>query len=513
MARQFEISIDPEHIHDQEHIRRLVDKSPACRWDSFQILRRSIDARRGSPRFILQVELAPRRPAPVFHFDRVPDHPAVIVVGAGPAGLFAALELIQMGIKPIVLERGEKVEERRKSIARLLRNGDLNPEGNYCFGEGGAGAFSDGKLYTRSGKRGDISRLLHLLVFHGACADILIDAHPHIGSEKLPPLIVKIRQTILDCGGEIHFGAVVTDLIIDNQAVRGVRLNDGSRRDADAVILAVGHSARHIFEKLHARGIMLEAKPIAIGVRVEHPQPLIDAIQYRQRPRHPNLPPATYRLTCQSQGRGVYSFCMCPGGMIVPTSTCEGELAVNGMSFSGRRGPFANAGLVVELRAEDLDDTAPDSPFGFMALQQRLERAAFIMAGGKGQQAPAQRMRDFIQSKVSSNLPPTSYRQGVVSSPLHELLPPAVVSRLRQGFTIFDRRLKGFMSDEALLIAIETRTSSPVRIPRDSGTLMHPQIQGLFPCGEGAGHAGGITSSAMDGQRAARHAARFLLGA
>jgi uncharacterized protein len=510
LARQLEICVDPDDINDPGHIRRKILQKAPEGFESYRILRRSIDARRSRARFKLQVELDPDAAPPEFHFAPVPSHPCVAIVGAGPAGYFAALELIERGIRPIVLEQGQKVEARRKSIARLLRRGEVHPQANYCFGEGGAGAFSDGKLYTRSNKRGDIQRLLHLLVLHGACPDILVDAHPHIGSNRLPAVIQRIRQTIGDCGGDLHFNAAVTDLIITDRAVSGVRLQDGSEIHAPAVILAVGHSARNIYEKLHAAGIALEPKPLAIGVRVEHPQKLIDAIQYRQSPRHPNLPPATYALTCQSQGRGVFSFCMCPGGMIVPTATGPGELAVNGMSYSGRRGPFANAGLVVELRPEDVDDFEARRPFGYLVLQQALESRAFAMGGAKGQQAPAQRMADFMAGKISSSLPPTSYLPGLVPGPLHELLPPAIVIRLREALIAFDRRLKGFLTNEALLVAVESRTSAPVRIPRDPETLMHPQVRGLFPCGEGAGYAGGITSSAVDGQRAAQHAAQFV---
>jgi uncharacterized FAD-dependent dehydrogenase len=513
LTRQIEISVDPNDINDSEHVRRKILKQAPGGFESYRIIRRSIDARRSNPRFKLQVELDPDATDPEFHFAPVPAQPAVIIVGAGPAGYFAALELIEQGVKPIVLERGQAVEARRKSIAHLLRRGQVNPDSNYCFGEGGAGAFSDGKLYTRSNKRGDIRRLLHLLVYHGATADILVDAHPHIGSNRLPGLIQRIRKTITECGGEIRFGTTVSDLIIADKAVKGVRLEDGGNVDAHAVILAIGHSARDIYEKLHTAGVALEAKPLAVGVRVEHSQRLIDAIQYRQSPRHPNLPPATYALTCQCQGRGVFSFCMCPGGMIVPTATNTGELAINGMSFSARRGPFANAGLVVELRPEDVDDFEGRKPFGYLDLQRSIEQKAFVMGGAKGQQAPAQRMADFMTGNISDSLPATSYLQGLRSSPLHDLFPESVVSRLRQALVTFGRRMKGFLSDEALLVAVESRTSAPVRIPRNPDTLMHPQVQGLFPCGEGAGYAGGITSSALDGQYVARLAARFIKAA
>jgi uncharacterized protein len=510
LPRRIEICIDPAHIKEPEYIRHKILEQASGAFGSYRIRRRSVDARRSKPRFRLQVELDPDLPVPEFRFAPVPSRPEVIVVGAGPAGYCAALELIEAGVKPVVLERGPEVEVRRKHVAHLLRHGEVSPEANYCFGEGGAGAFSDGKLYTRSHKRGDIDRLLHLMVFHGARPDILIDAHPHIGSNKLPTLIRNFRQTIVDCGGEIHFGAQVADLLISDKEVKGVRLASGDALFADAVILAVGHSARDIYAQLHAAGIAMEAKPLAIGVRVEHPQGLIDAIQYRQRPRHPNLPPATYTLTCQSDGRGIYSFCMCPGGMIVPTATETGELAVNGMSFSGRRGQFANAGLVVEVRPEDVDDFEGRKPFGYLLLQQTLERRAFLMGGAQGQHAPAQRMTDFMTGRISPTLPATSYLPGVASSPLHRLLPDSVVLRLRQALPVFDRRLKGFLSSEALLVAVESRTSAPVRILRDPATLMHPQVRGLFPCGEGAGYSGGITSSALDGQRVARQAVRYL---
>lgn len=514
LPRTFEISLSPDFIDDPAYIERLVlEKAPGAA-GHYRIVKRSIDARRKNPLFVLQVALDP--PAETvaskdsFRFMPVHAPPSVIVVGAGPAGYFAALELIERGIKPIVLEQGEAVRTRRKRIARILRDGTLDPNSNYCFGEGGAGTFSDGKLYTRSTKRGDVGKILQLLVFHGASADILVDAHPHIGSDKLPGVVERIRDTILSCGGEVRFNARAADFLLVHNELKGIHLADGADVYADAVILATGHSARDIYQRLHDNGILIEAKPLAVGVRIEHPQALIDAMMYHHQPRHPKLPAATYRLSCQSDGRGVYSFCMCPGGYIVPTASGPGELAINGMSFSGRNGFFANAGIVVELRPEDLGAFQSLGPFSMLAFQRALEEQTFIMGGGSGQSAPAQRMTDFIGGRISGSLPKTSYLPGVVSSPLHALLPPKVVSRLREAFNIFNRKLKGFLTEEALLVAVESRTSAPIRIPRDPKTLMHPQITRLFPCGEGAGHAGGIVSSAMDGQAVAQQVAQFI---
>lgn len=512
-----DITIPPDFIDDAAYIeRRIMEKAPDAAGGRYRIIKRSIDARRKMPHFVLQVHLDPtplaQAPSLSFDFPSVHDSPPAIVVGAGPAGYFAALELIEQGIRPIVLERGEAVHDRRKRIARILRGETIDPESNYCFGEGGAGTFSDGKLFTRSTKRGDVGKVLNLLVFHGASPDILIEAHPHIGSNKLPAIVSRMRDTLVAYGGEVRFGALVSDFIREGSAVTGVRLADGEFISAEAVLLAAGHSARNLYLRLHEMGICLEAKTIAVGVRVEHPQALIDAMLYHHTPRHPKLPAATYRLTCQCDGRGVYSFCMCPGGYIVPTATGLDELAVNGMSFSGRNGPFANAGIVVELRPEDTGGFPEQGPFAMMAFQRALEKKAFEMGGGKDQIAPAQRMIDFIKGAISRHLPDTSYLPGIVSAPLHDLFPPPVTRRLREAFGIFNRKLKGFLSEEALLIAVESRTSSPIRIPRDPETLMNPDLTGLFPCGEGAGHAGGIVSSAMDGQHAAQQAAAFLKG-
>jgi uncharacterized protein len=510
-----EITVPPDFIDDAAYIeRRILEKAPEAA-GCYRIVKRSVDARRKAPHFVLKVAVhpAPETDASNTSFRFMPVHsgPSVIVVGAGPAGYFAALELIECGIKPIVLEQGEDVTARRKRIAGLLRGGELAPDSNYCFGEGGAGTFSDGKLYTRATKRGDVGKILQLLVFHGASAEILVDAHPHIGSNKLPAVVERIRETILSCGGEVHFSARVTGFLLENNELKGVRLSDGTLLSADAVILATGHSARDIYRKLHDSGILIEAKPLAVGVRVEHPQALIDALLYHHQPRHPKLPAATYRLACQCDGRGVYSFCMCPGGYIVPTATTPNELVINGMSFSGRNGPFGNAGVVVELRPEDLGEFQSQGPFSMMAFQQMLEEKAFAMGGGASQIAPAQRMTDFIRGRISGHLPKTSYLPGVLSSPLHELLPPSVVHRLRQAFDIFNQKLKGFLTEEALLVAVESRTSAPIRIPRTPQTLMHPQMTRLFPCGEGAGYAGGIVSSAMDGRAVAQRVADFLI--
>lgn len=513
-TRTFEITISPDFIDDAAYIeRRILEKAPDAT-GHYRIVKRSIDARRKIPHFVLQVALTPaaeRDPSEIsFRFMPVCAPPAVIVVGAGPAGYFAALALIERGIKPIVLEQGDAVHIRRKRIAGLLRSGALEPTSNYCFGEGGAGTFSDGKLYTRATKRGNVGKILQLLVYHGAATDILVDSHPHIGSNKLPAIIKQIRNTILSCGGEIHFNAKVTDFLLEDMTMKGVLLSKGTQITANAVILATGHSARDIYHTLHKRGILIESKPLAVGVRVEHPQALIDSLMYHHSPRHPKLPAATYRLACQCDGRGVFSFCMCPGGHIVPTATGPNELAINGMSFSGRNGPLANAGIVVELRPEDIGEFEARGPFAMLSFQQALEEKAFAMGGGAAQIAPAQRMTDFMKGLISSSLPRTSYLPGVVSRPLHELFPAPVTKRLQQAFGLFNRKLKGFLTEEALLVAVESRTSAPVRIPRHPLTLMHPQIAGLFPCGEGAGYAGGIVSSAMDGQAVAQRVTAFL---
>lgn len=422
----------------------------------------------------------------------------VVVVGAGPAGLFAALTLIENGMKPIVIERGKDVKARKFDIAQINREHIVNPDSNYCFGEGGAGTFSDGKLYTRSTKRGNVNDILSVLVAHGASEDILIDSHPHIGTDKLPGIVAAMRQTIRDAGGEIYFNRRVSDLIIHNGKLKGVEDKHGNRYEAQAVILATGHSARDIYELLHGKGLALEAKSFALGVRAEHPQALIDSIQYHQSAGDPYLEAASYSLVRQVEGRGVFSFCMCPGGVIVPAATEAGQVVVNGMSNSRRNSPYANSGIVVQIHPGDLSSFPENSPFAGLEFQSRVEDACW-RAAGMSQAAPAQRLTDFTQGIVSSSLPGCSYHPGIVSAPLHEILPAFVASRLQEAFQQFDKLMKGYLTSEALILGTESRTSSPVRIPRHSETLEHIGLPGLYPCGEGAGYAGGIVSSALDG--------------
>lgn len=501
MTRTVQIDLSPEQLHDSVALRRA---SGAAEGEDCRVVRRSIDCRRRNIVYHLTVEVGERlnadtvsNPSPLIsHLS-----PCVVIVGAGPAGLFAALRAIELGIRPIIVERGKPVEERRRDIAAIPRSGTVDPNSNWCFGEGGAGTFSDGKLYTRSTKRGDVNDVLRRFVQHGADPDIMVDVHAHIGTDRLGSIIANMRHTIEQAGGEYRFGCRVTDLVLRNGRVMGVRTADGDEILGSAVILATGHSARDIYRLFFEHGWRLEAKPFALGVRVEHPQELINQIQYHGPNYSRLLPSATYSLTAQAAGHGVFSFCMCPGGVIVPAATAPGEQVVNGMSNSHRNSPWANSGIAVTVNEESgRKDSSADSPLNLLAFQQAVERRTFEAAGGRVA-APAQRLTDFLHRRTSSSLPRSGYLGDTLSYPLHELLPDFVVNSLAMGFKEFDRKMRGFITSDALLLAVESRTSSPVRIPRDKETLQHVELQGLYPCGEGAGYAGGIVSSALDGIR------------
>lgn len=472
-----------------------------------RIVRRSIDARGRDIKINLRFFVAFNEPAPeikpaVFDYPDVSNRREVVIIGFGPAGLFAALRLIELGYRPIIFERGKKVSARKTDIAAINKRHFVDIDSNYCFGEGGAGTFSDGKLFTRSIKRGNVSKILEVFHFHGASEDILIDAHPHIGTNRLPGIITRMRETIENAGGKIFFESRVTDFIIKDNRVQGVEIRKGDKVPASAVILATGHSARDIYELLHKKNIVLEAKPYAMGVRVEHPQELIDRIQYHGSPRGEYLPAATYGLAAQINGRGVYSFCMCPGGIIVPAATSNDEVVVNGMSSSARNSPYANSGIVVEIRPEDFKKYAEYGSLAGLKFQQALEHEAY-MQGGADLKAPAQRLLDFVSNKSSSSLPKSSYHPGITPSALNEWLPPVIGVSLQEGFKAFEKKMRGFLTNEAVILGVESRTSTPVKIPRDKETFEHVQVKGLFPCGEGAGYAGGIVSSAIDGENCA----------
>jgi len=504
-----------EQSEDEQARRRAAAEKlgiPVARIHGTRLRKHSIDARQRAIKVQLRLDVAVDLdlPAEIQPQWSCPPLPAgartVAIVGSGPAGLFAALRCLELGAKPIVLERGKDASARRFDLAPILREGRVIEDSNYCFGEGGAGTFSDGKLYTRATKRGPVARIYEVLVAHGAPERILTDAHPHIGSNLLPNVVKAMRQSILEAGGEVHFQHKVVDLTIEGGRLRSVITQDGKEFPASALILATGHSARDIYHLLHRRGILLEAKPFAVGFRIEHPQSFIDHCQYHlpkgaERPRL--LPAASYRLATKIRGRGVHSFCMCPGGFIVPAATANDEVVVNGMSLSRRDSPFANSGMVSTVEPEDLADLAAEhGVLAGLVFQKRLEQAA-KQAGGGGQVAPAQRVSDYLRGTDSDDLPATSYFPGINRAPLHELLPEWITGRMREGLEQFGRKMRGYLSQEALLIGFETRTSSPLRIPRLDETLEHPEVRGLYPCGEGAGYAGGIVSAALDGLRVA----------
>ncbi|MFT7899563.1 FAD-dependent oxidoreductase [Tenacibaculum ascidiaceicola] len=478
---------------------------------SVKVLRKSIDARKKEVIFNYKVAVYVNEPQPdtpdyIFEYKDVSNAKEIHIVGFGPAGMYAALRCIELGYKPIVLERGKNVQDRRRDLRAINQFHEVNPDSNYCFGEGGAGTYSDGKLYTRSLKRGDVRKIFENLVYHGATDQILVDAHPHIGTNKLPKIIQNIRETIIKHGGEVHFETRVTDFIVKNNKLQAIQLQNGTEMAVNAVVLATGHSARDIYELLHKKDILLKAKSFAMGVRVEHPQEIIDQIQYScSGQRDELLPAAAYSLVHQVGNRGVYSFCMCPGGFIVPAATANGEVVVNGMSPSRRNNKFANSGIVVEINVDkDLPKYEKYGVLKGLQYQKDLEKLAFN-AGGKSQVAPAQRLTDFVEGRLSSSLNDCSYQPGLNSSPLHSLLPKLIGSRLRKGFAAFGQKMHGYYTAEANIVGVESRTSSPVNIPRKEN-LEHPQIEGLFPCGEGGGYAGGIISAAMDGERCAEAA-------
>lgn len=505
MAHEIELKLSPDKAFDKDFIYGICAaqlRTEINQIQSVRFLRRSIDARKKPVMYLLRVKvylLGEPEDADEkgFELTHQPLKKKVGVVGFGPAGMFAALQLLELGYQPIVFERGKKVQDRRRDLAQLNKALIVNPESNYCFGEGGAGTYSDGKLYTRSKKRGDIRKVLKTFVDHGAHPDILVNAHPHIGTNKLPGIIENIRETLIAFGADIRFNSKVTDFIIEQQCIKAVRINEAEDVPVDALILATGHSARDIFELLVAKDIHTEAKPFAMGVRIEHSQSLIDSIQYGVAERGEYLPPAAYSLVTQAAGNGVFSFCMCPGGIIAPAATDANEIVVNGWSPSKRNGKFANSGMVVTVNPEHWQQQYGTGPLAALAFQKAVEHKAYQVFNSI--KAPAQRMDDFIQRKLSKDLPECSYLPGVGSSDLHSILPKFIGTSLAEGLAHFGKSMRGYRSNEAILVGVESRTSSPVRIPRDRETLRHLEISNLFPCGEGAGYAGGIVSAALDG--------------
>lgn len=520
MIRDISLRVEPRVASDDTLLRRAVARTagiPEASVNDMRVVRRSVDARKRQVMLNLNVRIASGDDLKVepllLPLDYTPvgaDAPVLIIVGAGPAGLFAALEAIRLGMRPVIIERGRDVDSRRRDLAEISREKRINSQSNYCFGEGGAGAYSDGKLYTRSKKRGSVEEVLQIFVQHGASSDVLVDAHPHIGSDRLPHVIKAMRQTIIDCGGSVMFETCVTGLEIAEGKISGVITDRGEVR-GEGVVLATGHSAHDTFRMLAGSGIGLEAKGIAVGVRLEHPQSLIDRIQYHSREgRGRYLPAAEYSFVTQAGGRGVYSFCMCPGGVIVPAGSADGELVVNGMSASARAGKWANSGMVVEVHPGDFPEFSGHGPLEMLALQESLERSMYEAAGDTIV-APAQRMLDFVEGRESEDLPSTSYAPGIRPADFSSLLPPFIASRLRDGFVDFGRKARGFLTNDAVMIGLESRTSSPVRVLRDPVSLQSVTTMRLYPAGEGAGYAGGIVSAAIDGIRCARAAAEQIV--
>lgn len=528
MIQEYQIRILPEQAANEQNIKKFLseDKGIDVRTiKAVRVLKRSIDARQRTIFVNLKVrcyinELPTDDEYIHTEYQNVEGKPQAVVVGAGPGGLFAALRLIELGIRPVVVERGKSVHERRKDIALISREHKVNPESNYSFGEGGAGAFSDGKLYTRSKKRGNVEKILNVFCQHGASTSILADAHPHLGTDKLPYIIEAMRNTIIKCGGEVHFETKMDGFLMSGNKVEGITCGDKTFKGP--VILATGHSARDVYRYLYKEGIRIEAKDIAVGVRLEHPSELIDQIQYHNKNgRGKYLPAAEYSFVTQVDGRGVYSFCMCPGGTVVPAASGPQQIVVNGMSNSQRNSPWSNSGMVVELHAEDLNDRSimelppidgveqVGGPLAMLEFQEKLERTAWLQ-GNMQQTAPAQRMAHFVNGKGSYDLPKSSYTPGLISTPIHFWMPKFITSRLQQGFKNFGKMSHGFLTNEAVMIGVETRTSAPVRIVRDRETLMHEEVEGLFPCGEGAGYAGGIVSAGIDGERCAEMLNEYL---